>query len=104
VMALLLYSDKSFFHDCRIQQGPGVVLQMWPWNGPEGRARMHKLWWAGFWDTRQYLRHLRVTLQGIPVFLQSWIKAFPHLCYYCYLRSNEILLPVMNWVKHVCKV
>jgi hypothetical protein len=31
----LLYSDRPFFHDCRIQQGPAVVLQTWPRSGLE---------------------------------------------------------------------
>lgn len=96
VMALLLYSDKPFFHDCRIQQGPGVVLQAWPRSGSEGRARMHKWWGAGIRDTRPYLGHLRVSLQGTPVFLLSWVSAFPQPCYYRHLGSIEILLPVMN--------
>lgn len=98
VMALLLYSDKPFFRDCRIQQGPGVFLQAWPRSGSEGRARMQEGWGAGIRDTRPHPGHLRAGLQGIPVFLLSRAQVSPQLRY-CPLKSNAILLPVKTQLR-----
>lgn len=48
---------------------------------------MHKRWGAGIRDTRPYLGHLS-QFGGTPVFLLSWVSAFPQLCYYRHLRSR----------------
>lgn len=87
MVALLLYSDKPFFGDCRSQRGQEwSALQAWPRSGSE-RTRMHV--------SRPHLGHLRVSMPGIPVCLLSRAPAFPELCY-CRLESNEILLLYMT--------
>lgn len=85
VVALLLYLDKPFFRDCRIQRGPEAVLPHGPAEEQlrEGRARGHA---PG--ASEKARRRGDPSLTGL---LAKPGPSLTRLCY-CRLQSEEVLL------------
>lgn len=87
-MVLLLYSDKPFLPDWESSRG-----QEWTSKRGQGVAqRGGQGCTSGGEQASETPGHTwgtSVSLQGTPVFLLSWVSAFPKLCYYRPLRSKQ---------------
>lgn len=94
VVALLLYLDKPFFRDCRVQRGPGAVLPHGPAGEQlrEGRARGHV---PG--ASKEARQQGDPSLPGLPAKLG---RSLTRLCY-CRLQSEEVLLLLLVIKLHV---
>lgn len=104
VIALLLYSDKPFFRDCRLQQGPGPLEQLRTAQSRESKAASV----AGsrrppgqaqgatgvVFEEASGDRHVTPE-RGIPVFLLSPVQTLPPAVLLS-LKSKEILLLVIK--------